>query len=705
MPKKFDVSRFNDPVIAEEFKTKIGGAFEPLLQLQDTDTDVESLWSTFRDTTNKITEEVVGFTRTKQINNLPEDVRKMCAERRKARCVFMNNPTPNNKNNYRKLNKKVKYEVKKWKKILLDKEVEEMEIAHAKNDSHELFKKVKKLAGERSKTQVAAKDKDGTLKTAPNEVMKCWEEYFCKHLNTEFPRDESALQSIPDPPTTCTDSEPFTIEEVEKAVKALKNNKACGWDKIAAETIKNGGNAMNQMLLKISNLAWLKGKNPEDWSKGLITPVFKKGDKLDPANYRAITLLSIPGKVLCRMILNRIQGTVDAHLMEEQCGFRSSRGTTDAVFVVRQNMEKARERNLQLHCNFVNFKAAFDTIWREALWKCMNAIGVDRAMVGLIKSMYNQTECSVTVNGNMTNWFKVHTGVRQGCLLSPCLFNLFLEFVMKDIRNLDGGIQMGDVHINNIRYADDTTLMDLVFEKLQHTTTQLEMSCSRWGMKINPTKCKVMSSDTRDITINNTVAEKVDEFVFLGSSVPSVEADVKRRTRLASWAFGRLKNTIWSNQGISRSLKIRIYKALILPIATYGSETWTLRQADKYRLETFEMRCLRIILGVRLMDKVRNEEIRRRLNITTTICEEITRRRLKWFGHVVRMTPNRLPFQAYKNDFKKRRPQGRPPTRWRDQVEKDIGIPLKEAEQQAQGRTEWRRTTRRRAKGHTVLCI
>ena len=96
---------------------------------------------------------------------------------------------------------------------------------------------------------------------------------------------------------------PFIIEEVEKAVKTLKNNKACGWDKIAAETIKKGGNAMNQMLLKISNLAWLEGKTPEDWSKGLITP----GDKLDPADYRAITLLSIPGKFFCRMIHNRIQ--------------------------------------------------------------------------------------------------------------------------------------------------------------------------------------------------------------------------------------------------------------------------------------------------------------------------------------------------------------------------------------------------------------
>ena len=119
------------------------------------------------------------------------------------------------------------------------------------------------------------------------------------------------------------------------------------------------------------------GENPEDWSKGLITPVFQKGDKLDPANYRAITLLSIPGKVFCRMFLNRIQETIDTHLMEEQCGFRSSHGTTDAVFAVRQIMEKARESRLQLHWNFVDFKAAFDTIWREALWKCMNASGVD----------------------------------------------------------------------------------------------------------------------------------------------------------------------------------------------------------------------------------------------------------------------------------------------------------------------------------------
>ena len=452
-------------------------------------------------------------------------------------------------------------------------------------------------------------------------------------------------------------------------------------------------------------VAWSEGNTPQDWSKGLITPVYKKGDKLDPSNYRAITLLSIPGKVFCRMILNRIQVTIDNHLTEEQCGFRSSRGTTDAVFVVRQIIEKARERRIKLHWNFVDFKAAFDTIWREALWKCLRSIGVDQVLVDLIKNMYKQAECAVVINGKITDWFQVVTGVRQGCLLSPSLFNLFLEFVMKDLRNLDNGIQMGEMSINNIRYADDTTLVDLVFDKLQISTNELEKACSKWGMKINPKKCKVMTADNRDITINGSPVDKVDDFVFLGSNVPSVEADVKRRTRLAAWSFGRLKRTVWTNQDISRSLKVRIYKALILPIAIYGAESWTLRQADTRHLESFEMRCLRVILGVHLMDRVKNEEIRQRLNIPNTICEEVSKRRMKWFGHVVRMPHHRLPLQAYKNDFTQRRPPGRPPTRWRDQIQGDLGVPLQEAEHQAQGRTEWRRMTRRRAKGHPVLCI
>ena len=105
--------------------------------------------------------------------------------------------------------------------------------------------------------------------------------------------------------------------------------------------------------------------------------------------------------------------------------------------------------------------------------------GVDQVLVDLIENMYKQAECAVVINGKITDWFQVVTGVRQGCLLSPSLFNLFLEFVMKDLRNLDNGIQIGEMSTNNIRYVDDTTLVDLVFDKLQ---------ISRVNIQLNPKK-------------------------------------------------------------------------------------------------------------------------------------------------------------------------------------------------------------------------
>ena len=197
----------------------------------------------------------MGIKRKKQVRGLPEDVRKACKERRKSRIFLMNNPSPLNKSKYAKLNKNVKYEVKKWKKKLLETEVSEIEMAHAKNNSHELFKRVKNLAKERDKTQLAARNKEGILKTAPAEVMKCWKEHFATHLNTQFPRDNSVLQSIPDPPPAEAVSEPFSIVEVEKAIQSLKNNKACGMDKISAETLKAAGEPMRQLLLKIINVA------------------------------------------------------------------------------------------------------------------------------------------------------------------------------------------------------------------------------------------------------------------------------------------------------------------------------------------------------------------------------------------------------------------------------------------------------------------
>ena len=102
--------------------------------------------------------------------------------------------------------------------------------------------------------------------------------------------------------------------------------------------------------------------SPNDWSKMIITPIHKKGDKLNAANYRTIALLPIPGKIFCKILMNRCSHIIESSMSDSQFGFRPGRGTTDPIFIIRQLIEKAKDHQIPLHFHFVDFKAAFDTI-------------------------------------------------------------------------------------------------------------------------------------------------------------------------------------------------------------------------------------------------------------------------------------------------------------------------------------------------------
>ena len=305
--------------------------------------------------------------------------------------------------------------------------------------------------------------------------------------------------------------------------------------------------------------------------------------------------------------------------------------------------------------------------------------------------MYDNTQCSILVDGQMTEWFEVLVGVRQGCILSPSLFNLFLEFVIDELKTLRE-FHLSEDMSADIRYADDTTLISVIFEKLKLSTQELELACQKWGLKINASKCKILSPESQDtIEINGEPVENVDQFVFLGSVVPNTSDDVKRRIALASSAFGRLKDNVWRNRAISSSLKMRLYASLILPIATYASETWALKVEDERRLQVFENDCLRSIVGKTRVDRCRLTDIRNQLNLKKTIIDVVQRKRLNWYGHVVRRNGDSNVYRAYKEEFPGKRPLGRPPKRWSDMVRKEMQTPLLSLESNAKDRERWNR--------------
>ena len=179
------------------------------------------------------------------------------------------------------------------------------------------------------------------------------------------------------------------------------------------------------------------------------------------------------------------------------------------------------------------------------------------------------------------------------------------------------------------------------------------------------------------------------------SENPTSENDIKRRVGLAMGAIQKL-NPIWNSNVIKRPTKLELYRVLVLSIATYGAETWTLKKSDEQRLRVFEMACLRKILGVTRLDKLRNSKIRDNLNYHDDLISTIKTKKPKYFGHIMRMKSSRYPKILLEGNIHGSRPRGRPEKKWLEDIRSfclDNNIPsVTDAGHLAENRELWRRT-------------
>ena len=172
--------------------------------------------------------------------------------------------------------------------------------------------------------------------------MHIWKTHFEKHLNTQFKHDENALQEFNSVNVNNENIPPITEQEVKYSIKQLANRKSPGVNGITSELIKAVGDIMTKTLTNLFNKIIVTENSPNEWSKMIITPIHKKGDKPNTANYRAIALLPIPGKIFCKILMNRCSHIIESSMSDSQFGFRPGRGTTDAIFIIRQLIEKAK---------------------------------------------------------------------------------------------------------------------------------------------------------------------------------------------------------------------------------------------------------------------------------------------------------------------------------------------------------------------------
>ncbi|XP_043943589.1 uncharacterized protein LOC122815288, partial [Protopterus annectens] len=311
-------------------------------------------------------------------------------------------------------------------------------------------------------------------------------------------------------------------EEIRKAIIQMKNGKAAGPDNIPAEALKADLNTSVEMLYPLFERIWAEETVPSEWKESHLIKLPKKGDLSKCDNYRGINLLSVPGKVFNRILLERIKDTTDKKLREEQAGFRKNRSCIDQIATLRIIVEQSVEWNSPLYINFVDFEKAFDSVDRETLWSLLKHYGIPTKIVNLIKNSYNGLSCRVIHGGQLSESFQVKTGVRQGCLLSPFLFLLVIDWIMKkSTAGQKNGIQWTLWNqLEDLDYADDLALISHSQQQMQNKTNLVAVTALEVGLNINNLKTKILklnSTNTNPITLQGKPLEEVQSFTYLGS--------------------------------------------------------------------------------------------------------------------------------------------------------------------------------------------
>ena len=690
---KFDIEKLKDPMIAEDFKAMLGGKFAPLTILDADDTDMDTLIDNFNTAVTETASKILGKHRTVKKPWVTADILDLCDKRRELKKSKFETEGAKQ---YRAANQEVKKSMKKAKETWIEEQCKGIEGNLQKNNSKKAYQLVKDLTSSKQGGRTTTiQDKVGNCLTEEKDILARWTEYCSDLYNHDASGDPEVLNV---PPASDTDYYPILRAEVISAVNSLKKGKSAGVDNIPAELVQAGGEPMIDTLLSICNKIWQTGEWPTPWTKSMVITLPKKGNLQQCQNYRTISLICHPSKVMLKIVLNRLNPQAEKIIAEEQAGFRPRRSTTEQVFNLRIICERYLQHQQDLYHVFVDFKKAFDRVWHAALWSTMRLYNINTNLTRAIENLYNRASSAVYLNGSLGDWFRTTVGVRQGCLLSPTLFNIYLERIMTDaLEDHEGTVSIGGRTITNLRFADDIDGLGGSEQEIAKLVESLDRTSTAYGMEISAGKTKLMTNSTNgistDIRANGEKLETVESFKYLGAIVTDQGSKPEILSRIAQTTASLTKlKVIWSDKNISLRSKIRLMRSLVTTIFLYACESWTLTADIERRIQATEMRCFRKLLGITYRDRITNEEVRIRISNAIGPYEEllttVKKRKLKWYGHVSRSSG--LSKTILQGTVPGGRRRGRQRRRWEDNISDWTGLKLSETLRMTENREEWR---------------
>ena len=587
------------------------------------------------------------------------------------------------------------------------------------------------------------KNDAGQLSLDEEAKRAAWKEHYECLLNVEFPwnpEDLSKESPVEGP------SEPITLEMITKAISKMASGKAAGPSGIVAEMLKPVGESGAIEVHHLIEDIISEGRIPTDWQESYIVNLYKgKGDALNRGNYRGLKLIDQVMKVLERVVESLIRQRVE--IDEMQCGFMSGRGTTDAIFIVRQLQEKHLTANKPLYMAFVDLEKAFDRVPRDVIWWAMRKLGIDEWLVRLVQSMYTDVRSRVRVGNGYSEEFGVGVGVHQGSVLSPLLFIIVLEALSREFCT---GCPW------ELLYADDLMIsaesMEELLVKLKTWKTEMEKK----GLRVNMGKTKIMVSGlnldllkksgkdpcgvcqkgvgsnaifcggclcwihkkcsgikgplrpdpdfrcarclgkarpidgrtVKEVKVDDEKLEAVPEFCYLGNMLSAgggCELAAVTRCKCAWGKFHQLLPLL-TNRNLPLVTRGRVYSTCVRSVMLHAAETWAMTAATLNHMRRNDHAMIRWICNVKAKDEVSSDSLLSKLGIQD--LEMVLRTsRMRWFGHVERSTGWIAKVRELNVVAQKR--SGRPKKTWNEVLvddRKKLGMDFADP----MNRSEWR---------------
>ena len=421
----------------------------------------------------------------------------------------------------------------------------------------------------------------------------------------------------------------FTRAELIEGISSLDNNKASAFDMVTNEILKTGKLIITQPLLLLFNKILDYSVYPSQWKCDILSPLHKAGEKSDPNNFRGISVSSCLGKLFNKLLQRRLEKYCNEKniISNAQGSGKTGSRTSDHLLIVRFLIDKYvnQQKGGKLFTCFVDLQKAYDTVPRcKLFYSLLKDYSIGGKFLKILQEIYKENKVFVKLSDGLLQPFLTTIGVKQGCVFSPILFNLYINKICSIFDKSCFPVKIGNSEINCLLWADDLLLCSETATGLQNCINKMEKYYDSLGLKINLKKTKVIIFNKKglkldknfDFILGGNKVEITDQYQYLGLKLKpsgSMGVAVQELYDKATRAWFSISNVIYKHKRMEVDKCFQIFDSLVTPVALYASEFWLphsianacfknkenlLNYWEKFMSEKLNQKCSRIILSV-----------------------------------------------------------------------------------------------------------